>query len=94
MSEEFVNRTEFNQLKDEVNEIKQEMAESSKILQAIERKIDVINEKLNTTGEINLLKINPIETRVSKLENGISWLWKLCAGAVITGVISAIFTFK
>ena len=92
--EEFVSRTEFNQLKEEVNEIKQEMSESSKLLISIERKIDVINQKLTSAEEINILKLSPIENRITKLENGISWLWKLCAGAVITGVISAIFTFK
>ena len=94
MSEEFVTRNEFNQLKSEVNEIKQEVAESSKILVSIERKLDIIDQKISSTEEINILKLSPIENRVTKLENGISWLWKLCAGAIITGVISAIITFK
>lgn len=94
MAEEYVNRIEFNALKDEVNEIKQEMAESSKLLAVIERKIDIINEKLSSTEEINILKIEPIIARVTKLENGITWLWRLCAGAIITGVITAIIKFR
>ena len=46
MSEEFVSRNEFNNLKTEVQEIKIEMNENKDILQAISRKCDVITERL------------------------------------------------
>ena len=94
MTEEYVRKEEFNSLKDEVQEIKKEMAESSKLLQEIERKIDIISEKINTSNEISELKIMPLDNRVTKLENGINWLWKLCAATIITGVITAVINFR
>ena len=44
------------------------MVESSKTLHSIETKIDVISERLVNSDKIDELKINPIEKRVSKLE--------------------------
>lgn len=86
MSEEFVNKNEFNALKEEVNEIKKEMAETSKILQAIDKKIDIINEKILTADKIDDLKFTPLEKRVKTLEDNQSWLWKTI-GATIIGII-------
>lgn len=91
MSEEFVGRNEFNQLKDEVNEIKQEMAESSKILQAIDKKIDIIDAKIVTADKIDDLKLTPLEKRVETLEEGQKWLRRTIVGGVISIVIGAIF---
>ena len=69
MSEEFVSRNEFNNLKQEVQEIKIEMNENKKILQAISRKCDVITERLENTSKISDLQNENIETRItSKLE--------------------------
>ena len=50
--ENFVNRVEFEALKDEVREIKEEMSINSKLLQSIDKKIDVINEKIITSDKI------------------------------------------
>lgn len=69
MSEEFVSRNEFNNLKTEVQEIKIEMNENKDILQAISRKCDVITERLENTSKISDLQNENIETRItSKLE--------------------------
>ena len=69
MSEEFVSRNEFNNLKNEVQEIKIEMNENKDILQAISRKCDVITERLEITTKISDLQNENIETRItSKLE--------------------------
>lgn len=94
MSEEFVSRNEFNGLKQEVQELKIEVAEYNGLLHQIERKIDVISEKLGESDEITLLKLKPIEDRILKIENNISWLWKLCGSVIITGIISSIIKFK
>lgn len=90
MSEEFVTRNEFNQLKSEVNEIKQEVAESSKILQKIDAKIDVINEKIVTADKIDDLKLTPLEKRVTILEDTQKWLRRTIFGGVITIITGAI----
>ena len=94
MAEEFVRREEFDVLKRDVEKIRQEMSENSKTLANIDKKLDVITERLVNSDKIDELKISPLESRITKLENGISWLWKLCATIIITGIISAIITFK
>ena len=69
MSEDFVSRNEFNNLKQEVQEIKIEMNEKKDILQAISRKCDVITERLENTTKISDLQNENIETRItSKIE--------------------------
>lgn len=83
MSEEFVNKMEFNMLKEEVNKIKKETEESSKLLLEIDKKIDIINEKIMTADKIDDLKFSPMEKRLKKLEDDQSWLWKTVIGTII-----------
>ncbi len=94
MSEEFVSRNEFNSLKAEVQELKEEVTEYRGLLQQIDKKIDVIGEKIANGEKIDELKIQPIEKRIQKLEDNFGWLWKLCASIIITGIIGAVVTFK
>lgn len=84
--ENYVNRVEFDALKDEVREIKEEMSINSRLLQTIDKKIDVINEKIITNDKIDDLKYAPIEKRVKKLEDGSEWL-KRTLGATIIGIV-------
>ena len=83
MTEEFVNKMEFNMLKEEVNKIKKETEESSKLLLKIKKKIDIINEKIITADKIDELKFSPIEKRIKTLEENQSWLWKTVIASVI-----------
>ena len=46
MSEEFVSRNEFNTLKNEVQELKEEVGEYKQLLMQIDKKCDVITEKI------------------------------------------------
>lgn len=94
MSEEYISRNEFNGLKQEVQELKEEVSEYKSILTQIDKKIDVIGEKIANGEKIDELKIQPIEKRLQKLEDNQGWLWKLCASIIITGIIGAIITFK
>lgn len=69
MSEDFVSREEFNGLKQEVQELKLEFNESKNILTMIDKKIDVITERLENTTKVSDLQNENIETRItSKLE--------------------------
>lgn len=69
MSEGFVSREEFNGLKQEVQELKLEFNESKNILTMIDKKIDVITERLENTTKVSDLQNENIETRItSKLE--------------------------
>lgn len=101
MSEEFVTRTEFDNLKNEVYEIKQEVAESSKLLSTIDKKIDVINEKIVTADKIDELKFAPLNQKIETLQEKLktleekqTWLkralFTTIGGAITSIVIGAI----
>lgn len=90
MSEEFVNKMEFNMLKEEVNKIKKETEESSKLLLEIDKKIDIINEKIITADKIDDLKFTPMEKRIKELEENQSWLWKTIIATVIGVAIKVV----
>lgn len=87
---EFVKIEEFTALKEEVKEIKQDMLESNKILQNIDKKIDVINEKIANSGTITTLRIEPLEDRVTKLEDSQLWLRRAIIGGVFAIISEAI----
>lgn len=91
MAEEFVERKEFNDLKNEVNKIREDMVETAKTLSSIDKKIDVITERLVSSDKIDELKLNPIEKRVSKLEDNLGWLWKAFGGALIGVLVKVVF---
>ena len=87
---EFVNREEFTALKEEVKEIKQDMVESNKILQEIDKKIDVISEKIINSETVSSLKIEPLEKRVTKIEDSQLWLRRAVIGGVFAIISEAI----
>lgn len=87
---EFVKIEEFTALKEEVKEIKQDMLESNKILQNIDKKIDVINEKIANSGTVTTLRIEPLENRVTKLEDSQLWLRRAIIGGVFAIISEAI----
>ena len=94
MADDFVSRIEFEALKDEVRTIKEEMAESSRLLQSIDKKIDVINEKIVTSDKIEDLKYAPIEKRVKRLEDSNEWIKRTIGATIIGIVIKIIFDFS
>lgn len=87
---EFVNREEFTALKEEVKEIKQDMVESNKILQEIDKKIDVISEKIINSETVSSLKIEPLEKRVEKIEDSQLWLRRAVIGGIFAIISEAI----
>ena len=91
--EEFVSKVEFEGLKSEVQELKKETDENKKLLQQIDKKIDVIAEKLVSNDKMDELKMQPIVNRVQKLEDNQSWLSKTVAGTILGIIIKIIFDF-
>lgn len=91
MAEEFVKKEEFIDLKNEVNKIREDMVESAKTLQGIDKKLDVISERLVNSDKIDELKLNPLEKRVTKLEDSNTWLWRTLAGALIGIAVKVVF---
>ena len=91
MSEEYVNREEFNNLKQDVQELKEEVNEYKSLLQKIDKKIDVISERMTSADKIDELKMQPLVNRVQKLEDNQSWLSKTIAGTIIGISIKILF---
>lgn len=65
MSDEFVKREEFENLKKEVDDIKLELSKSAEILQKIDKKIDIIFERFENSNKLNELQKQNIETAIN-----------------------------
>lgn len=91
MEKEYVSREEFESLKEKVLKMEEELTESNKLLQTIDKKIDVISEKIVNSDKIDDLKFKPIEDRVQKLETSKDWLWKAVGSAIIGLAVKIIF---
>lgn len=83
MEQNLVTREEFEKLEKKVDRIEALQTEYVKILQAIDKKVDVITEKVTTSDRIEDLKLEPIDKRVTELEENKKWLWRTIAGALI-----------
>lgn len=83
MEEKYVTKLEFNSLREEVKVLKKEMEESEKLLIQIDKKIDVIQEKVKNADRIDELKFNPLERRIEKLEDNEKWLKRTILGAFL-----------
>lgn len=98
MAENYVNRIEFDALKNEVDEVKASMKDNKQLLQKIDKQIDVILTKLENTNSIEELKIKTVNDNVSKLEKQIekvesnqTWLWRAIIGAVVGIILNFVF---
>lgn len=87
MSEEFVGRNEFDQLKEKVDKLEKTMENSENLLREIDKKVDVISEKILNSDQKEELKLQPINTRLTKVEDNQSWLWKTVIGSIIAIII-------
>lgn len=63
--EDFVSRTEFENLKKEVADIKTELNKSTEILSKIDKKTDIISERLESSDKLSDLQNENIETRIT-----------------------------
>ena len=91
MSESFVSREEFNSLKQEVQSLKAEMDENKKLLIQIDKKCDVITERIANADKIDELTLKPMNNRIQKLEDTSAWLQRLIAGTIIGIAIKVFF---
>lgn len=91
MTEECVKRTEFENLKKEVDNIKVEITDSRRLLQAIDKKIDVIDQKLASAEEIDNLKLTPMQKEIDEIKDNNKWLWRAIMGTIIGLAIKILF---
>ena len=99
--EQYVEKAEFEALKKEVEEIKAEQNKNTDLLHELDKKLDVIIEKIGNSEKNEEIKIKPINTRVDSLEERIkkieatlTWLWRLIGATVIGVIFDIIFSIK
>jgi len=92
MEKEFVERTEFNQLKEDVDEIKRENAESKALLHEIDKKLDIITTKVVDADKYEELKLSALEEEVKELKDNQKWLRRTIIGAVL-GIVGEAIVF-
>lgn len=97
MPDNYVSREEFENLKEKVDTLENEVNESKKLLQTIDKKIDIINEKIVNNDKVDELKleaveqkVEAVETRVNNLEENKKWIRNTIKTAIISIVIGAI----
>lgn len=95
---EFVGREEFENLKSEVAEIKEDLSKSSELLINIDKKTDIIFEKLDNFDKVSTMQIEPLKKDISKntedikeIKSNNQWLWRTSLGTIIGIVIKIIF---
>lgn len=82
--EAYVNREEFVELKEKVQNIASELNGSKDTIHEIDKKLDVIIERISN-NDTNL------EKRIEKLEDTQNWVTKTVIGTVIGIAIKVIF---
>lgn len=90
MPDNFVGREEFNNLRQEVQELKTEMNENKSLLQQIDKKCDIITERIANGDKIDELKLEPIKKRLDALEDKHKWLTRTVIASII-GIAIKIF---
>lgn len=95
---EFVSREEFENLKSEVAEIKDDLSKSSELLINIDKRTDVILEKLNNLDKVSNMQIEPLKKDITKntedikeIKSNTQWLWKAVGTTIIGIVIKVVF---
>ena len=95
---EFVSREEFENLKSEVAEIKEDLSKSSELLKNIDKRTDVILEKLNNLDKVSNMQIEPLKKDINnntesikELKANSQWTWRTIASVIIGIVIKIIF---
>ena len=91
-NEEYVNKSEFNLLKEEVRDLKKELDDSKNIIQSIDKKVDIIMEKVVNSKETEDLKLTPIKERVVKIEDNQRWLRRTVISELV-GIIGGVIIF-
>lgn len=96
--EEYVKKEEFENLKEKVLKMEEELTESKKLLQTIDKKIDIIGEKITSADKVEELKFKPLEEKieqnkekVNKVQANQDWLWKTVLGSILALAIKIIF---
>lgn len=101
MPENYVKKEEFEEFKKEFNALKDDRKKDVQLLIAIDKKVDVIFEKITNSSnseELKIkvieekedLKLQPIKEKIAKIEKHQIWLWETVIGTIIGVIIKFI----
>lgn len=76
MPENFVGKEEFNILVKRVDKMELQNEKNEELLREVDKKVDVILEKLTNVNNSEDLKLAPIIKRIDDLEDSKKWLWR------------------
>lgn len=86
MAESYVSKEEFNILVKRVDKIETQNEKNEKLLQEVDKKVDIILEKIVNADKQEQLKLSPIEEKLGEVKDNQKWLWRTC-GATLIGLI-------
>ena len=90
MTEDYVSLEKFNGLEKRVMILEDITKDNKDLLIKIDKKVDVISEKIINSDKIEELKIEPLKSRVEKLEKHQNYLWEIIIGAVVMAVLGLV----
>jgi chromosome segregation ATPase len=96
--EAYVERQEFETLKKDVEALKIKMDKNADFLHELDKKLDVIIEKIGNNEKNEEIKLEPINTkinnqneRIEKIESALTWLWRAIGTTIIGLAFKIIF---
>ena len=87
---DYVGKEEFNNLVKRVDKIEDKTEKIQDLMIKVDKKTDIILEKVKNSNNSEDLKLSPIITRIEALEDQQKWLWRTVVGAVILAVLGLV----
>lgn len=87
MSENYVGKEEFNILVKRVDKMEEQNEKNEKLLQEVDKKVDIILEKIVNADKQEQLKLAPMEEKLNEVKDNQKWLWRSVGGTAIGLII-------
>ena len=83
MEKEYVSQMEFKNLSDRVEKLEAQSEKNETLLLEIDKKVDLIFEKIVNAGDKEDLKFKPINEKITNIEDNQKWIWRSIGGTII-----------
>lgn len=87
MSESYVGKEEFNILVKRVDKMELQNEKNEELLQEVDKKVDIILEKIVNADKQEQLKLAPMEEKINEVKDNQKWLWRSVGGTAIGLII-------
>lgn len=72
----FVGKEEFNILVKRVDKMEAQNEQNEKLLREVDKKVDIILEKIVNADKQEALKLEPMEEKINEVKDNQKWLWR------------------